>query len=56
MKQDIDQEWLLEVGEELPTHKHLGLVAGCSHLKYRLFFWQPIPADRAVRVDVEKIS
>jgi nitrate reductase alpha subunit len=40
-----------------PGHvKHLGLVGNYGHLKYRLFSWQPIPADRAVRVDVQKIG
>jgi anaerobic selenocysteine-containing dehydrogenase len=40
-----------------PGHiKHLGMVGNYGHLKYRLFSWQPIPADRAVRVDVQKIS
>jgi len=40
-----------------PGHvKHLGFAAGYGHLKYRLFSWQPIPADRAVRVDVEKLG
>ncbi|MBI5503933.1 MAG: molybdopterin-dependent oxidoreductase, partial [Deltaproteobacteria bacterium] len=39
-----------------PGHvKHLGLVGNYGHLKYRLFSWQPIPADRAVRVDVQKV-
>jgi DMSO reductase family type II enzyme molybdopterin subunit len=38
-----------------PGHvKHLGFVGNYGHLKYRLLSWQPIPADRAVRVDVEK--
>jgi hypothetical protein len=31
------------------------MVGNYGHLKYRGFSWQPIPADRAVRVDVEKI-
>jgi hypothetical protein len=34
--------------------KHLGFAAGYGHLAYRPLSWQPIPADRAVRVDVEK--
>jgi hypothetical protein len=29
---------------------------GYGHLQYRPLGWQPIPADRAVRVDVEKIT
>jgi DMSO reductase family type II enzyme molybdopterin subunit len=40
-----------------PGHvKHLGLVGNYGHLKYRMFSWQPIPADRAVRVDLQKIA
>jgi anaerobic selenocysteine-containing dehydrogenase len=40
-----------------PGHvKPLGLVGNYGQLKYRIFSWQPIPADRAVRVDVEKVS
>jgi anaerobic selenocysteine-containing dehydrogenase len=40
-----------------PGHvKHLGFASGYGHLKYRIFSWQPIPADRAVRVDVEKVG
>jgi DMSO reductase family type II enzyme molybdopterin subunit len=39
-----------------PGHvKWLGFVGGYGHLKYRPFSWQPIPADRAVRVDIEKL-
>jgi DMSO reductase family type II enzyme molybdopterin subunit len=39
-----------------PGHiKPLGLVGNYGQLKYRIFSWQPIPADRAVRVDVEKV-
>jgi anaerobic selenocysteine-containing dehydrogenase len=40
-----------------PGHvKPLGFAAGYGHLTYRMLSWQPIPADRAVRVDVEKIA
>ena len=39
-----------------PGHvKPLGLVGNYGQLKYRIFSWQPIPADRAVRVDIEKV-
>jgi len=38
-----------------PGHvKWLGLAAGYGHLQYRPLAWQPIPADRAVRVDIVK--
>jgi anaerobic selenocysteine-containing dehydrogenase len=40
-----------------PGHvKPLGFAGGYGHLTYRILSWQPIPADRAVRVDVEKIA
>ena len=40
-----------------PGHvKWLGLVNRYGHLTYRPLSWQPIPADRAVCVDVEKVG
>jgi hypothetical protein len=36
--------------------KWLGFAGGYGHLKYRPTSWQPIPADRAVRIDVEKLT
>jgi anaerobic selenocysteine-containing dehydrogenase len=40
-----------------PGHvKPLGLAAGYGHLSYRILSWQPIPADRGVRVDVRKLG
>lgn len=40
-----------------PGHvKWLGFAGGYGHLQYRPLAWQPIPADRAVRVDVERIG
>ena len=36
--------------------EYLRFTPGYGHLKYRLFSWQPIPADRAVRVDIEKLK
>ena len=36
--------------------KWLGLAAGYGHLQYRPLSWQPIPCDRAVRVDIEKLG
>ncbi|CAG1009695.1 selenate/chlorate reductase subunit alpha [Myxococcaceae bacterium] len=35
--------------------KWLGMAGGYGHLKYRAFSWQPVPTDRAVRVDVRKV-
>jgi anaerobic selenocysteine-containing dehydrogenase len=50
------ETWYSQADLEPGHVKHLGLVAGYGHLKYRLFSWQPIPADRAVRVDVQKVG
>ncbi len=35
--------------------KWLHLAAGYGHLKYRPWHWQPVPVDRGVGVDVEKL-
>jgi DMSO reductase family type II enzyme molybdopterin subunit len=51
----MHENWYSQADLEPGHIKHLGLVGAYGHLKYRLFSWQPIPADRAVRVDVEKI-
>jgi DMSO reductase family type II enzyme molybdopterin subunit len=36
--------------------KWLGLAGGYGHLAYRAFSWQPVPTDRAVRVDVRRLA
>jgi hypothetical protein len=36
--------------------KWLHMAGGYGHLKYRPWHWQPVPVDRAVGVDVEKIK
>jgi DMSO reductase family type II enzyme molybdopterin subunit len=36
--------------------KWLHLAGGYGHLRYRALHWQPVPIDRAVRVDVEPAS
>jgi DMSO reductase family type II enzyme molybdopterin subunit len=51
----MHENWYSQADLEAGHVKHLGFAGGYGHLKYRLFSWQPIPADRAVRVDVEKI-
>jgi anaerobic selenocysteine-containing dehydrogenase len=50
----MHEKWWSQADLEPGHIKHLGLVGNYGHLKYRLFSWQPIPADRAVCVDVEK--
>ena len=36
--------------------KWLHMAAGYGHLKYRPWHWQPIPVDRAIGVDVERLK
>jgi len=52
----MHENWYGQADLEPGHIKHLGLVGNYGHLKYRMFSWQPIPADRAVRVDIEKIG
>ena len=51
----MHENWYSQADLETGHVKHLGMVGNYGHLKYRVFSWQPIPADRAVRVDVEKV-
>jgi DMSO reductase family type II enzyme molybdopterin subunit len=52
----MHENWYSQADLESGHVKHLGFAGGYGHLVYRLFSWQPIPADRAVRVDVERID
>ncbi len=52
----MHENWRSQSDLEAGHIKPLGLVGGYGHLQYRVFSWQPIPADRAVRVDVERIA
>ncbi|MBW2418683.1 MAG: molybdopterin-dependent oxidoreductase [Deltaproteobacteria bacterium] len=52
----MHENWYGQADLEPGHVKHLGLAGGYGHLKYRAFAWQPIPADRAVRVDIQKID
>jgi len=52
----MHEGWYSQADLEPGHVKHLGLVGNYGHLSYRVFAWQPIPADRAVGVDVEKIG
>jgi DMSO reductase family type II enzyme molybdopterin subunit len=49
------ENWYSQADLEPGHVKHLGFASGYGHLQYRFFSWQPIPADRAVRIDVEKV-
>ena len=48
--------WNSQADIEPGIVKWLGMAAGYGHLQYRPLAWQPIPADRAVNVDVEKAT
>ena len=52
----MHKNWYGQADVEPGHVKHLGFAAGYGHLTYRPTSWQTIPADRAVRVDVQKIS
>jgi DMSO reductase family type II enzyme molybdopterin subunit len=52
----MHENWYGQADLEPGHVKHLGFAAGYGHLKYRPLSWQPIPADRAVRVDLEKVN
>ena len=52
----MHEGWRGQADLEPGQMKWLGLAAGYGHLKYRIFSWQPVPTDRAVRVDVERVA
>lgn len=52
----MHEQWLGQADLEPGQMKWSGLAAGYGHLQHRLFGWQPVPTDRAVRVDVERAS
>ncbi len=52
----MHEKWYGQADIEPGHVKWLGLAGGYGHLQYRPLAWQPIPADRAVRVDVQKIA
>ena len=49
------REWYSQADVEPGMVKWLHLAAGYGHLKYRPWHWQPVPVDRGVGVDVEKL-
>jgi DMSO reductase family type II enzyme molybdopterin subunit len=52
----MHREWYSQADVEPGMVKWLGLAGGYGHLQYRPLHWQPIPADRAVHVDVKRIK
>ncbi len=46
------EDWYSEADIEPGMVKWLGFAGGYGHLRYRGGGWQPVPVDRAVRVDI----
>ena len=51
----MHREWYGQADVEPGIVKWLGLAAGYGHLQYRPLAWQPVPVDRAIGVDVERL-
>ncbi len=49
------REWYSQADVEPGMVKWLHMAGGYGHLNYWPVQWQPVPADRAVRVEVEKV-
>ena len=50
------KDWLGPNQVEPGMVKYLHLVSRYGHLRYLPFGWQPVPADRAVYIDVRKVA
>ncbi len=50
------REWFSQSDVEPGIVKWLHMAGGYGHLKYRLWHWQPVPVDRGIGVDVEKLT
>jgi complex iron-sulfur molybdoenzyme family reductase subunit alpha len=49
------QEWCDPANVEPGMVKWLAFAGGYGHLRYRGIHWQPVPIDRAIRLDVRKL-
>jgi DMSO reductase family type II enzyme molybdopterin subunit len=49
------REWFSQSDVEPGMVKWLHMAGGYGHLQYRPWHWQPIPIDRGIGVDVEKL-
>lgn len=49
------EDWYSQSDVEPGMVKWLHMASGYGHLKYRPWHWQPVPTDRGVAVDVEKL-
>ncbi len=52
----MHRNWYSQGDVEPGMVKWLHLAGGYGHLKYRPWHWQPVPVDRGVGVDIEKIK
>ncbi|MGB6836610.1 MAG: molybdopterin-dependent oxidoreductase [Dehalococcoidia bacterium] len=52
----MHRDWYSQADIEPGIVKWLGMAAGYGHLQYRPLAWQPIPTDRGVAVDVERLT
>ena len=50
------KDWKGSENVEPGMVKWLHLAGGYGHLRYRSLHWQPVPIDRAIHVDVEKVK
>jgi anaerobic selenocysteine-containing dehydrogenase len=50
------RDWYSQADVEPGMVKWLHMASGYGHLKYRPWHWQPIPVDRAIGVDVERLK
>ncbi len=50
------QNWYDPANVEPGMVKWLAFAGGYGHLRYRGIHWQPVPIDRAIRLDVRKIK
>ena len=51
----MHRDWYGQADVEPGIVKWLGLASGYGHLQYRPLAWQPVPVDRAIGVDVERL-
>jgi anaerobic selenocysteine-containing dehydrogenase len=49
------RDWYSQADVEPGIVKWLGLASGYGHLQYRPLAWQPVPVDRAIGVDIERL-
>ena len=52
----MHRNWYSQGDVEPGMVKWLHMAGGYGHLKYRPWHWQPVPVDRGVGVDIEKVK